>query len=92
MQKLVLFTIIPKGDKDPRLIGNWRPLTLLNMFYKLISRVLAERLKPILERIVGHKQKAYIPSRLIGEVTRTTYDLFQYAKQNIYQENTVNRL
>ena len=55
---------------------------MLNTFYKLISSVLAERLKQILERIVGHEQKAYILGRFIGEVTRTTYDLFQYAKQN----------
>ena len=49
-------TIITKGDKDPKLLSNWRPLTLLNTFYKLISRMLAERLKPVLERIVGHEQ------------------------------------
>ena len=79
MEKLGIVTIIPKGDKDPRLLSNWRPM---NTFYKLISSVLAERLKTVLKRIVGHKQKAYIPSRFIVEVTRTTYDLFQYAKQN----------
>ena len=36
----------------------------------------------LLERIVGHEQKAYIPGRFIGEVTRTTYDFFQHDKQN----------
>ena len=44
MQKLGIVTIIPKGDKGPRYLGNWRPLTLQNTFYKLISSVLAERL------------------------------------------------
>ena len=82
MQKLGIITIIPKGDKDPRMLSNWRPLTLLNMFYKLISSVLGERLTPVLERIIGSEQKAYIPGRFICEVTRTTYDIFQYAKQN----------
>ena len=82
MQILGIITIIPKGDKDPRMLSNWRPLTLLNTFYKLISSVVAERLKPVLERIIGSEQKAYIPGRFIGEVTRTTYDIFQYAKQN----------
>ena len=82
MQKLGINTIIPKGYKDPRLLGNWRPLTLLNTFYKLISSIIAERLKPVFKRIAGHKQKAYIPARIIGEVSSTTYNLFQYAKQN----------
>ena len=82
MQKMGIITMIPKGDKDLRLLSNWRPLILLNTFYKLISSILAIRLKPVFERIVGHEQKAYIPSIFIGEDTRTTYDLFQYAKQN----------
>ena len=69
MQKLGIVTIIPIADKDPRILSNWRPFTLLNTFYKLISSVLAERLKPVLERIIGHKQKAYIPSIFIREVT-----------------------
>ena len=82
MQKLGIVTIIPKGDKDPRYLGNWRSLTLLNTFYKLISSVLADRMKPILDIIIGGGQKSYIPGRYIGDVTRTTYDLFQYAKVN----------
>ena len=82
MQKLGIVTIIPKGDKDQRYLGNCFPLTLLNTFYKLISSILAERLKPILNRIIGEGRKAYIPGRYIGEVTTTTYDLFQYAKSN----------
>ena len=80
MQKLSIITIMPKMIKNPRHLGNWRPLTLFNTFYKLISSVLAERLKLILERII--EQNANIPGRFIGQVTRTTYDLFKYAKQN----------
>ena len=82
MQKLGLVTIIPKGDKDPRMLSNWRPLTLPNTIYKLNFSVLAERLKPVLERVIGHEQKAYILGRFIGEVTKTTHKVFQYTKQN----------
>ena len=34
-QRLGIIALIPKGDKDPRFIKNWRPLTLLETFYKL---------------------------------------------------------
>ena len=51
-----------------------RPLTLLNTFYKVISSVLAARLKVVLSRV------ANVPGRYIGEVTRSTYDLFHHAK------------
>ena len=36
-QKLGIITLLPKGSKDKRFIKNWRPITLLNTFYKLIS-------------------------------------------------------
>ena len=42
-------------------MNNWRPLTLLNTLYKLISSILAECIKKVLNRILGPHQKAYIP-------------------------------
>ena len=80
--KLGIITLIPKGDKDKQYLKNWRPLTLLSTYYKLVSGCIAERLKPVLNKLIGPEQKAYLPGRFIGEVTRTTYDLFSYAKNN----------
>ena len=34
-----------KGKKDRRLMNNWRPITLLNIIYKLASGIIAQRLK-----------------------------------------------
>ena len=81
-QRLGIIALIPKSDKDPRFIKNWRPLTLLETFYKLISATLANRIKPVLNTIIGHHQKAYVPGRYIAECTRNTYDLFSHAKSN----------
>ena len=81
-QRLGIIALIPKADKDKRYIKNWRPLTLLETFYKIISATLANRIKPVLDSIVGKHQKAYIPGRYIAECTRNTYDLFSYAKVN----------
>ena len=38
--------------------------------------MLANRLKPILDKIIGNEQMAYIPGRYIAECTRNTYDIF----------------
>ena len=58
--------------------------------------MLATRPKPGLDSIVSFEQKAYITGRFISECTRTTYDMYQHAKENnmpgmslmIYLENT----
>ena len=68
-QRLGIIALIPKSDKDQRFITNWRLLTLLETFYKLISATLAMRMKPILEKIIGQQQKAHIPGRYIAEYT-----------------------
>ena len=57
-------------------------MTLLETLYKLLSSTLASRLKPTLDRLLGHEQKAYVPGRFIAECTRNTYDIFTYAKNN----------
>ena len=80
--RLGIIALIPKGDKDPRFISNWRPLTLLDTLYKLLSSTLATRLKSALDTLLGHKQKAYVPGRFIAECNRNIYDIFTYAKNN----------
>ena len=59
-QRLGIIVLIPKSDKDQRYIKKWRPLTLLETFYKIISATLANRIKPILDSIIGKHQKACI--------------------------------
>jgi len=44
-QKQGIITCIPKGSKPKQYIQNWRPITLLNMDYKLLSGALAHRMK-----------------------------------------------
>ena len=81
-QRLGIIVFIVKSDKDLRYIKNWTPLTLLESFYKIISAMLANRIKPILDSIIGKHQTAYIPRIYIAECTQNTYDLFIYAKVN----------
>ena len=81
-QSLGIISIIPKGDKDKRFLTNWRPLTLLNTLYKLISGCIAERIKPVLPGLINPDQKGFVAGRYIGEAIRTTYDIMDYAKQN----------
>ena len=73
---------MPKPNKDKKLLSNWRPITLLNQCYKILSGVLAERIKPTLPSVINQDQKGFVKGRYIGECIRTTYDVIEYAKSN----------
>ena len=60
--------LIRKGTKDPTLTGNYRPISLLSIFYKLASCCITQRIKPAIETIIGRQQKAYLKSNNIGSV------------------------
>ena len=46
-QKRGTITLIPKGDINLTDLKNWRPISLLNVDYKLLSKVPAKRMEPL---------------------------------------------
>ena len=57
-----LIVLIPKVQ-GPESIGNYRPISLCNSIYKIISKVIVARLRPQLENIVSPFQTAFILGR-----------------------------
>ena len=79
-----LITCLPKGQKPREFIKNWRPITLLSVVYKIASAAIANRLKPILEKIIPNNQTGFLKGRNISDCTRLVYDIMYYAeKENI---------
>ena len=70
-----LITCLPKPGKPRNLIKNWRPISLLNTTYKIISSVLTTRLRKVLNRIISREQKGFLEGRSISDCTRIMYDL-----------------
>ena len=60
---------------------NWRPISLLNVIYKLTSSVIASRLKNVLHKLIHEDQKCFIAERFIGENIRLIYDILFETKQ-----------
>jgi hypothetical protein len=61
-----LIKLIPK-KADKRRLKDWRPLTMLNVAYKVIAKLLALRLRLILPLIVAPQQTGFVPGRNILE-------------------------
>ena len=74
-QRQGLKTCIPKGDKPKEFLKNWRPITLLNVIYKLASGYIAERIKSVLDKHISKDQTGFLSGRYIGENTRFIYDI-----------------
>ena len=76
-QKQAIIKLIEKKDRDKRFIKNWRPISLLNVDMKLISKVLASRLKSVISSIVNENQVAYVNNRFISESGRLISDVLE---------------
>ena len=67
----VLFRLIPKDpEQDPTDLDNYRPIGLLPMAYRIISKVITTRLQPMLSRLIGPHQFAYVSGRRSENIGR----------------------
>ncbi len=80
-QRQAVITLIDKGS-DRTLLKNWRPISLLNIDYKIASKVLASRLKEVLPKIIHENQAGYVKGRSILDNIRTISDIMHYTKVN----------
>ena len=83
-QYLAVITLLyKKGTRED--IRNWRPISLLNTDYKILSKVLAERLKKVLPEIINSDQRGGVKGRLIGENIRLIEDIL-YEIENLEED------
>ena len=65
----VLTLLCRKGER--RLLHNYRPLSVMNMDYKIFTEILMRWLLQALDGVLGDQQSAFLPGRLIDNNVRT---------------------
>lgn len=55
--------VIPKPNKDPLQCSSYRPISLLNHDVKLLAKIIANRLRPLLHDLIGPEQADFMPGR-----------------------------
>ncbi|PKU86740.1 Putative ribonuclease H protein [Dendrobium catenatum] len=76
--KATALAIVPKF-KNATDISDYRPIALCNVFYKIITKVLAERMKPLMCLIVKDNQAGFVKSRVSTDNILLASDLLSYA-------------
>ena len=83
--KTAIISMIPKKDPNDTDIAKWKPISLLCVDYKIITKTLTNRLLPTLQEIISIEQSAAVPNRTIYNNLFTIRDMIEYSNK---QKNT----
>ena len=76
-----VIVLIEKKGKDRMDISNWRPITLLGVDYKLLTKTLGERLKKVLPNLIHKDQNGFVPGGNIFYSAHTIRDILFYCSK-----------
>ncbi|CAI5466116.1 unnamed protein product, partial [Closterium sp. Yama58-4] len=80
IKEAVTILLHKKGDKEQ--LNNYRPITLLNFAYKVLARVVADRMKSVLHMVISPEQYGFIPGRRLSDAVALVADIIEGAKND----------
>ena len=81
-QRNGVIILIPKKDRDTSYLKNFRPISLLTVDYKILAKILANRLKKCLSHLIHPDQSGFLKGRNIGNNIRLIIDIIEYTELN----------
>ena len=72
--------LIPK-HQNSRSMKDYRPIALYNVNYKILAKVLANRLKKLLPRIISQEQSAFVSGRSITDNVLVAFEIIHHMKR-----------
>uniref|UniRef100_A0A670K665 Reverse transcriptase domain-containing protein n=1 Tax=Podarcis muralis TaxID=64176 RepID=A0A670K665_PODMU len=81
--KEAFITLIPKNETEKTQLKNYRPISLLNVDYKIFADILAKRLKKVLNGMIHKDQAGFLPSRYMSNNTRNLIDILEKLQVDI---------
>lgn len=76
-----VISVIPKNGKDKLDCGNYRPVSVLNIDYKLFTFILARMIENILPSLIHLDQTGFIRQRQTQDIKRRTLHIINHVIQ-----------
>jgi hypothetical protein len=78
--------LIPKKPNAMR-VTDFRPISLIHSFTKILSKLMANRLAPELKHLISHNQNAFIKKRSIHD----NFMLVSHLVKDLYRKKTLTK-
>ncbi|KAL0292946.1 UNVERIFIED_CONTAM: putative ribonuclease H protein [Sesamum angustifolium] len=81
-----ILALIPKV-RAPSTVSDFRPISCCNVLYKVITKIIVQRLRLVLDKLISPSQNAFVPGRSIGDNILLAQELFAgYNRQGLPNE------